>query len=330
MPRFLAVCLVPCLLAAACSTNPASPAQFPAAAEAAEASEATWQAGLGQYRSEREQNLRQPLGWLSLVGLHWIEPGEHRLGAAADNDIVLSVGPAHLGRIRLDADGVTLEPNADVDFHVDGARPQGPIRLRSDAEEAASEVHFAGAQSGFSLIQRGGRHALRVRDAQAATRLGFTGLSFYPPDPAWRIDARFEAHPPGQTIEIASVINQLEAMPNPGVLVFERDGRMHRLEAIGNADGSLFILFSDRTSGRETYGAGRFLIADAPQDGRVWLDFNRAYNPPCAFNAYSTCPLPPPENRLNLAVTAGEKKYVADAAHEAPVSTGPATPGSAR
>jgi uncharacterized protein (DUF1684 family) len=150
---------------------------------------------------------------------------------------------------------------------------------------------------------------LRVRDARARTRTGFVGIENFPIDVGWRYDARFEPHPPGKTIEIANVIGQLDAMPNPGAVVFERDGQTFRLEAVDDGDGTLFLIFADRTNGKQTYGAGRFLYADAPVEGRTVVDFNRAYNPPCAFNAYSTCPLPPPENRLDLAVTAGEKTY---------------------
>src|SRR5690606_31298825 len=126
----------------------------------------------------------------------------------------------------------------------------------------------------------------------------------------WKIDARFVSHPAGKTIEIQNIIGSLEAMPNPGAVEFERDGASYRLEALDDGSGGLFLVMADRTSGHDSYGAGRYLYAPKPgADGKVALDFNRAYNPPCAFTAYATCPLPPPENRLDLAVTAGEKKY---------------------
>lgn len=269
-----------------------------------------YERSIERQRQQREEGLKRPLGWLSLVGLHWIEPGRHRVGSGADNDLVLAVGPAHLGTLVLVDDTVTLEPAEGATFLVDGAVAEGAFVLKPDSSGAPTQVTFDAGRSGFNLIERDGRFAVRVRDSQARALREFSGLEFYPVDTGWRVEARFEPHPAGSTIEIANVINQLQPMPNPGALVFERDGRTHRIEAIGNEDGSLFLIFADRTSGRETYGAGRFLDTAAPRDGVVIVDFNLAYNPPCAFNDYSTCPLPPPENRLNLAVTAGEKKYI--------------------
>lgn len=280
----------------------------PLIAAAAEGAD-DYPARIAQQRQAREDGLRQPLGWLSLVGLHWIEPGRHALGAAPDNAIVLGIGPDHLGEVTL-ADGVvTLTPADGAQFLVDGKAAAGAVVLKPDLGGAPTQVSFDAGRSGFNLIERGGRVALRVCDSQAPARQRFSGLTYFPVDAGWRIEARFEPHPDGSTLEIANVIGQLSPEPNPGAVVFERDGRSYRIEAIGNDDGSLFLIFADRTSGRETYGAGRFLDVEAPREGRVTVDFNLAYNPPCAFNAYSTCPLPPPENRLNLAVTAGEKKY---------------------
>lgn len=266
-------------------------------------------AEIAQLRLERVDRLTQPLGWLSLVGLDWFDPGQHRVGSAADNDIVLTVGPAYLGLLRLDGETVVLEPAEAADFLVDGAKTTGSITLIPDSRGTATQVNFEAGNSGFNLIERSGRYALRVRDANAATRTKFAGIDYYPANPSWRIEARFEPHPEGTTIPIANVVNQIEETPNPGAVVFEREGETWRLEALAEDDGSLFFVFSDRTSGRDTYGGGRQLDAAAAKDGKVIMDFNLAYNPPCAFNDYSTCPLPPPENRLKLVVSAGEKKY---------------------
>lgn len=283
---------------------------FPLAAAAGGAED--YLAEIARQRQAREEGLRQPLGWLSLVGLHWIEAGSHRVGSAPGSDIVLAVGPQHLGEIHLNDGVVTLALEQAEDVAVDGVpAAAGEIALRPDTRGSPTQISFDQGAAGFNVIERGGRFALRVRDARAQTRTRFSGLDFYPADPAWRIEARFEQHPEGATIEIANVIGQLSPEPNPGAVVFEREGKTYRIEALANSDGSLFLIFADRTSGRETYGAGRFLDAPAPRDGRVTVDFNLAYSPPCAFNAFSTCPLPPPENRLDLAVRAGEKKYVA-------------------
>jgi uncharacterized protein (DUF1684 family) len=259
------------------------------------------------WRAERVERLRKPDGWLSLVGLHWLSPGAQRVGSAADNDVVLAVGPAHLGTITLDTTRVTLALADGAKATIgDGSARSGELM----ADSAGSPTLVAFERGGFNVIERSGRFGLRVRDPEAKTRAGFVGIDYFDVDPAWRFEARFEAHPPGRTIDIASVINTLEPMKNPGVVVFEKDGREYRLEALDDTgDGQLFLIFADRTSGKTTYGPGRFLYAPPPVDGRTVVDFNRSYNPPCAFNAYSTCPLPPPENRLDLVIEAGEKKY---------------------
>lgn len=266
--------------------------------------------------ADRVARLTQPDGWLSLVGLHWLEPGTQSLGLADDNALVLAVGPAHLGRITL-ADGtVQFAPADEVAVSVDGKPGTGHVTLLPDSKGEPTVLGFAEGRASLVLIERSGRMALRVRDAQAPTRTGFKGITRYPVDIGWRFDARFEPHPPGQTLPIASVINTLDDMVNPGVVVFQKDGKEYRLEAVDEGDGRLFLIFGDHSNGRETYGAGRFLYA-GPVDanGHTVVDFNESYNPPCAFNAYSTCPLPPPENRLDLTIGAGERK-VAGPGHE--------------
>jgi uncharacterized protein (DUF1684 family) len=262
-----------------------------------------------QWREARAARLAAPEGWLSLVGLHWIEPGTHRIGSGKDNDLVLAVGPAQLGTLVL-ADGkVTLSLAEGAEAKIgDGGAREGV--LAPDSSGAPTVVRLG--EASFSVIERGGRFGLRVRDPQAKTRTTFAGIEQFAIDPAWRFEARFEPHPPGRTIDIVNVLDMLEPMKNPGVVVFEKDGKQHRLEALDDTgDGQLFLIFADRTNGRTTYGPGRFLYAPPPIDGKTVVDFNRAYNPPCAFTPYSTCPLPPPENRLDLVVEAGEKKYAA-------------------
>jgi len=264
------------------------------------------------WREGRLERLQRPGGWLSLVGLHWLEPGDHSIGSAADNDVRLATGPAHIGRIALVDGKVILTPGPQAGITVDGVAPGAAVALAADSSGAPSQVAFDGQQAGFTVIERSGRLGLRVKDAEAKTRTGFVGIDYFDVTSEWRFEARFEPHPPGQTIKIASVINTLDDMANPGRVIFSKDGREYSLEAVDEGDGNLFLIFSDRTSGKTTYGPGRFLYADPPQDGRTVVDFNQAYNPPCAFNAYSTCPLPPPENRLDLTINAGEKKYGGD------------------
>jgi len=264
------------------------------------------------WRAARVGRLEAPDSWLTLVGLHWVEEGTHAIGSGKANDIVLNTGPEKFGTLTRKGAEVSLALAEGVDARI-GDTDARSAPLLADTTGTPTLVRFGNAN--FQVIERSGRYALRVKDNDAATRKAFPGhMDNYPIDTAWRVEARFEPHPPGTTIEIASIINTLDPMPNPGAVVFEKDGKTYRLEAVDEGDGQLFLIFGDRTSGKETYGAGRFLYAAPAVDGKTIVDFNKAYNPPCVFTPYATCPLAPPENRLDLAVTAGEKKYAA-AAH---------------
>lgn len=297
--------LAAALLAAACnrSTGP-SAAQLAAKAKAAAEFAASEQA----WRDQRRAALTRPDGWTSLVGLHWLDPGTHRVGSAADNGIRLLLGPAHLGVFRV-TDGKARFV-ADAAVTVDGAPSKGGP-LRSDADAGGpSVIAFDDGKGLATVIARGGRLALRVKHADADSRMHFGGLEYWPGGPQWRVQARFLPHPPGKTLPIANIIGTTDEIPNPGVVEFTRNGTPYRLEALDEGEGTLFLVFADRTSGHGSYGAGRFLDAPMPDaQGRLVLDLNRAYNPPCAFTPFATCPLPPPENRLDLRVEAGEKAY---------------------
>lgn len=294
----------------ACSREDAMPKQDPRDAAQTQA----YRVEFERWRAKREGRLRSADGWLSLVGLHWIEPGAHYIGSGADNGMRIDTGPAHLGMIELRDGRLRFTPDKAAEVTLDGKPLKSATTLASDKDGEPSVVAFDGGEANFTVIERTGRFAVRVRDARAKTRTAFAGLEYFDPDPAWRLQARFEPHPPGRTIDIATIINTIEPMANPGAVVFEKDGKPYRLEAVDEGDGRLFLIFADRTSGHATYGAGRYLYAlKADSAGRTVVDFNQAYNPPCAFTPHATCPLPPPENRLDLAITAGEKKYGADA-----------------
>jgi len=223
----------------------------------------------------------------------------------------VAFGPERMGLVTRDDDGrYWFTPEQGVELTLNGEPLRGKVRLYSDHDPEKAVIGFDGDKGRLTLVQRGNRHALRVRHADAPTRVGFAGLQYWPADPAWRIEARFVPHPPGKTLPIADIVGTRNDSPNPGYVEFERDGRSFRLEALGGPEEGLFFVLADRTSGHGSYPAGRFLDADRPgEDGKVVLDFNRAYNPPCAFTLFATCPLPPPENRLDLAITAGEKNY---------------------
>lgn len=317
-------------LALACALGAAPASQAPAKAKAAASEGLTQQKQLEgqhfmqetmQWREGRVARLRKPDGWLSLVGLHWIEPGTHKLGKAASNDVELNTGPATLGTLLLKDGKPVFKADPAAGATIDGKPAAGDMELRTDAttdQHGPTVVAFNNGSANFQVIERGHKFALRVKDANAPTRAGFAGIDYFDPDPSWRVTARFEPHPKGRTMPIATVINTVEPMANPGVVVFEKGGKTYRLEALDEGDGQLFLIFSDRTSGKSTYGAGRFLYADAAKDGTTVVDFNQAYNPPCVFTHFATCPLPPPENRLDVAVEAGEKKYRGPDPHAAP------------
>ncbi|MDQ3511470.1 MAG: DUF1684 domain-containing protein [Pseudomonadota bacterium] len=263
------------------------------------------------WRAQRHADLVRPDGWTSLIGLHWIDPGSHYVGSDSDNGIRLSMGPPQLGMLQLDDDGIRLVPHADASLDLDGAPVVQTAQLVSGEDGAVpSRLGFDQGQGVATVIKRGDRHALRVKHANAPTRSGFSGLQYWPADMQWAVIGRFVEHSPARTMPVANIIGIIEPTLNPGVVEFEHAGVTHTLEALDGGEGTLFLVFADRTNGQGSYGAGRFLDTGKPGvDGSVALDFNQSYNPPCAFTAFATCPLPPPENRLDLTITAGEKAY---------------------
>lgn len=268
---------------------------------------AAYAAGIADWRQRRHERLSSEDGWLTLVGLDWLGSGNNRVGSGADNDIVLSGGPAHWGSVIVLGDEIRFQPAATPGVTVNGVPASETVLI---ADNQGEPTVVASGDLSFYVINRGS-YALRVKDRKAPTLMNFTGIRNFPIDPGWRYEARFIPAEPGRTIEIADVLGQVNSMPVLGTVEFERDGERYSLLGLAEEGvEALWFLFADRTNGRETYGAGRFLYSDGmPEDDRVVVDFNKAYNPPCAFTEYSTCPLPPQQNRLDLAVTAGEKDF---------------------
>lgn len=265
-----------------------------------------------QWRHDRVAALTAPDGWLSLVGLAWLQPGANTIGSAADNAIQLAGGPAHLGVLVLAADGtVRMTARADGEALIDGTAQREAVLVDDVQAGAGKPTLVSVGTTNFHVIDREGRKGLRIKDPQAPGRTGFLGIDYFPIDPAWRVQGDWVPAAPGQTLEMGTVIGTTEKYPVPGKVRFTRDGKTFEILPVLEVPGDkqYFVVFADRTSGKETYGAARFLYIDPPQAGKVALDFNRAYNPPCAFTAFATCPLAPPENRLDLRVTAGEKNY---------------------
>jgi len=306
------------LLATACS--PQDPATGVSSASAAAAAALDFQDQHTQWVRERSADLSKPDGWTSLIGLHWIEAGKRSVGGGADNAIRLSIAPDRLGEVEQRADGLYFQVAEGVPITVDGKPVQGEVRLDPEGTGGGTKLAYDEGRGQITAIKRGQRLALRVRHADAPARRDFAGLDFFPADEAWRVQARFVPHPAGRTLPIVNVLGEVADNPNPGYVVFEKEGHEWRLEALGDPAKGLNLMFQDQTTGRLTYGVGRYLRTDpVAADGTVVVDFNRAHNPPCAYTEFATCPLPPPENRLalqdgngertRLAVLAGEKKY---------------------
>jgi len=263
-----------------------------------------------QWRTERIGRLTGPESWLTLVGLEWLKPGETRLGSAKDNQVILSKGPAQLGRLSLTADFKTLHfiPGGSTQVFINQA-PASEMDLQTD-DTGHPSVLRVGSLS-ITPIRRGERVGLRIRDRESEGRLHFRGLNYFPIDTAWRIEARWVPFEKPRMLSITNVLGQTHDEPCPGKAVFEKDGKTYELYPTEEGDEKeLFFVLRDKTSGKETYGASRFLTTKAPTNGIVILDFNKLYNPPCAFTDFATCPLPIPENRLlDLPIKAGERKY---------------------
>jgi uncharacterized protein len=263
-----------------------------------------------KWRADRVAELTSETGWLTLAGLFWLNPGENTFGRASSNTIVLD--HANLadtaGTFVLAADKVTFttKPGSGITH---GGEPVTTLDMVSDAKQSPTVVSSGSLR--FFIIERAGKFAVRVRDVASPRRRDFRGLEYFPIKPEWVFEARFEPYEPHRTIRIMNILGMEDDMESPGAVIFTRNGQEIRLDTVLDGVGAsdLFIMFADATSGHDTYGAGRFLHAPFAANGKTVVDFNEAYNPPCAFNNFATCPLPPFQNRLQLKITAGEKNY---------------------
>jgi uncharacterized protein (DUF1684 family) len=293
---------------AACGRTPVPPSPPPSFEITAEAHRAE----VEDWIKRREDRLRQPESWLSLVGLGWLEEGDNRAGSASGVAVPLPAdrAPADVGTFTRQGPAVSFEPARGVTgVTLDGQPVTGRVALAADSAEKPSVLALGSLR--LFLIERGDRFAIRVKDRESPLFSSFHGMERFPIDPTWRIVARWEPYDPPKRIGVPTILGTIEESPSPGVAVFERDGVTYRLEPIleeGVAD-ELFFIFGDQTNGKETYGAGRFFYSPMPVDGRIVLDFNKAYNPPCVFTPWATCPVPPPQNKLALRVLAGERDF---------------------
>ncbi len=277
---------------------------------------ATEQADVLAWRQSRFASLTSDSGWLTLVGLFWLQDGSNSFGSGSGNDLVLQNAALAdtAGVFQVDGGSVTFSAQADGGVTLNGSAVDS-VSLRTDA--GGDPTVLASGPLRFFVIERGGKLALRVRDLNNSRRLEFRGLEYFPISAHWVVRARFVPYPPGKTIRIVNILGMEEDDPSPGAVEFTRNGRTWRLDTVQErGESQLFIMLQDATSGHETYGGGRFLYVAPPSGGTVTVDFNKAYNPPCALNDFATCPLPPPQNRLTqLRIAAGELKYAGGPSH---------------
>lgn len=266
------------------------------------------------WHETRIQNLKMPNGWLNLEGLFWLHPGKNTFGSAKSNDCYYNNAqfPSYLGDFIFEGDSVVwvnkIQKGALVDSVLVPAGKKVTVfkTIEGDRGQAAS---FSLGQFRWVVIKREDKIGIRFRNLKSKTLTTFKGIERFPVDANWKIKARLE-QPQQNLLMITNVLGQTTAQKNAGTLKFEIEGKTYSLDVIDEGGTRYFITFADATSGKTTYGAGRFIEVNKPDaQGNTEIDFNLAYNPPCAFTEFATCPLPPPQNRLTIEIPVGEKKY---------------------
>lgn len=286
------------LTAAACGSGPAS-TPSPATSDA-------YASGVESWRAKHEADYRRE--WVSIAGLHFLEPGTFRVGSAATSDIVLAAAvPPTIGRLIV-ADGrIRYEPEPGVPVMQQGRLVTGPIVLKDPGSPPADELTIGDVR--LVIHVSGDRLSLRVRDPQGTLARGFVGFTWFPVDPQYRVVGRFIADRTPRSMAVLNTFGDNDVFATEGVIEFTLHGQTVRVRPFTTPAKRFYIVFRDGSSGVETYETARFLYADLIDDGTTVLDFNEAYNPPCAFNPYTTCPIPLKENVLPVKILAGEKAY---------------------
>lgn len=262
-----------------------------------------------QWDQRRAERLKADDGWLNLVGRTWLKPGENKFGSAKDNDVVIESEkvPDYMGVFDFQDSTVTMKVHDGVEV-LFNANPVKEMVMIGDAKKDMTVFQYGSIK--WNLIVRDTLYGIRFRDLESELVKKFSGIERFPVNDEWRINTTFEAYNPPKTIYVPNVLGQIDEEPSPGAVVFTRDNQTYRIDVIDAGD-RLWLIFADGTSGEETYGGGRFLYTDSKADstGKVIVDFNKAYNPPCVLTKYATCPLPPKQNYIKLRITAGEKMW---------------------
>lgn len=263
-----------------------------------------------EWHKKRIERLKSEDGWLNLAGLYWLRAGENTFGSHQSNHLVFPEdrAPGFIGTLLLENGTVRVRIKPGIVVTHGGIPVTNMTIYQGDDNDSKVLTH--GSLRWF-VIKRDDRFAVRLRDLESPHVANFKGIETYPIDASWRIEAELRPYHPAKIIQIPTVLGTVRKQPSPGALVFKVEDKTYSLDSVSeHGEGRLFVIFSDLTTGVDTYGGGRFLYVDKPPEGsKTFIDFNKAYNPPCAFSAYSTCPLPPQQNHLPLAVTAGEKRY---------------------
>ena len=263
-----------------------------------------------EWRVQRDKQMRSPTSWLTVAGLFWLEEKENGFGTALTNKIILPSGsaPPFAGKFIFKEGKIKVLGNEGVTLKVDGEEIKEMV-LRGDDEKRVDVLELGELR--MWVIKRGERYAIRLRNLNAAAYKDYKGLELFPPLEKFKIEAILIPFAAPKNITVATAIGTETEMKSPGYVKFVIDGKEFRLDAFAMDDQNrkLFFIFKDDTNGDESYGAGRFMVSDVLENEKVDLNFNRAYNPPCAYTPYATCPLAPPQNWLNIRIEAGEKKY---------------------
>lgn len=267
------------------------------------APDAAYQQEFDKWKNELVDDLKQ--NWLPLAGLFWLKPGENSFGSDASNAVVFPKGPAHAGVFTLQDNDVTVKFSPDAHAVID-SKPASAAKLESDISGHRTIVEMGSLR--FHVIVRGQRVGIRLKDLDSDAVKNYRGPVFFPLDMNYRVTATWIPAEGKKTVDVPNVLGDVTPTPVPGTVVFKVDGQEMRLTDLGGDPAKgLFFVFNDLTAKTDTYPGGRFLETDAVANGTVVIDFNRAYNPPCAVTPYATCPLAPKENRLTVAIPAGEK-----------------------
>lgn len=267
----------------------------------------TYKAEVTKWRTNHETELKSENGWFSLAGLFWLKDGLNTIGTGANYDIQLTENfkGGKFGEIKFQNGAATLKVEKGVEALIDG-KQISEVALVSDKDGKPTVIQ-TGSQT-FYVIKREDKFGIRLKDKNNKARLDFKGLHWFPINEKLRVTATFEAFSEPKEILIPNMLGGNYKMKSEGILKFKLLGKAYSLQPV-EEDGKYFIIFRDLTSKKETYGVGRFLYAEKSKDNKVILDFNKAENPPCAYTTFATCPIPPPQNRLKLAINAGEKRY---------------------